>query len=118
MALPAKKFEPEMFMEERVARLEANVEHIQSDVYEIKSDLRQLSAKVDGVKDSLAAFRIETAEAFGAHKAEMKDSIGALAVEFRQSISSMKIGRMADRIWWFLMSAALLGIMARAFKWI
>jgi len=35
-----------------------------------------------------------------------------------KSFSAMKVGRVLDRVWWLLMSAALLGIMARAFKWI
>jgi hypothetical protein len=35
-----------------------------------------------------------------------------------QSIAELRIGRALDRVWWLLMSGALLGIMARAFKWI
>jgi len=35
-----------------------------------------------------------------------------------KSFSAMTVGRVLDRVWWLLMSAALLGIMARAFKWI
>jgi hypothetical protein len=35
-----------------------------------------------------------------------------------QAIADLKIGRALDRVWWLLMSGALLGIMARAFKWI
>lgn len=58
MALPAEKFKPEMFMEERMARLEVRVEHIQVDVSEIKTDLRQLGAKVDDVKESIASLKV------------------------------------------------------------
>jgi len=28
------------------------------------------------------------------------------------------VGRMLDKVWWLLISAALLGVMARGFKWI
>jgi hypothetical protein len=44
----------------------------------------------------------------------LSDKIDAVV----QGISDLRIGRAADRVWWLLMSAALLGIMARAFKWI
>jgi peptidoglycan hydrolase CwlO-like protein len=129
MALPAAKFESEMFMDERMARLEANVEHIQSDVTEIKGDLRQLSAKVDDLKDSMASSRVETITSIGSLRQEMRESgtslreenresVVSLRTEMRESIASLKIGRAMDRVWWLLMLAALLGVMARGFKWI
>lgn len=83
-------------MEERVARLEANFEHIQSDVSEMKADIRRLDAKVDGVKDSVNALRLETKESF----------------------ASLKMDRIWDRIWWLMITAGVLSVMARAFKWI
>src|SRR5690349_21500695 len=59
MSLPMRKFEPEKPMEERVARLEAHVEHIQADVTEIKGGIRRLDAKIDAgldrVRESIAA---------------------------------------------------------------
>ncbi len=91
-----ERIQSERFMEERVARLEANVERMQADVSEIKIDLRRIDAKVDGVKDSFASFR----------------------VEIKEAIADLKTVRIADRVWWLLMSGALLGIMGRAFKWI
>jgi hypothetical protein len=33
-----------------------------------------------------------------------------------QAITDLKVGHALDRVWWLLMSAALLGVMARAFK--
>ncbi len=36
----------------------------------------------------------------------------------KESIYNLHLGRVTDRVWWLLMSAALLGIMGRAFKWI
>ena len=84
-----ERIRPERFMEERVARLEANVERMQTDVSEVKIDLRRIDVKVDGVKDSLASFR----------------------VEMKEAIADLKTVRIADRVWWLLMSGALLGIM-------
>jgi uncharacterized protein YoxC len=83
-------------MEERVAKLEANVEHIRSDVSDIKTAVRRLNDKIDGVN---------------------KDLSGKIDTVIR-AIADLKIGRALDRVWWLLMSGALLGIMARAFKWI
>jgi uncharacterized protein (UPF0335 family) len=40
MPSPALKFETETPLEERVARLEANIEHIQNDVSDMKIDMR------------------------------------------------------------------------------
>jgi hypothetical protein len=96
MARPALKFQLEDPMEERVAKLEANVEHIRSDVSDIKTDVRRLNDKIDGVNKDLSG-KIDTVI---------------------QAIADLKIGRALDRVWWLLMSGALLGIMARAFKWI
>lgn len=56
-------------MEARIARLESDTAHLRSDVADIKLDLRalrdkldgvgsQLSAKIDGVKDSIATAKI------------------------------------------------------------
>jgi hypothetical protein len=96
MALPALKFELENPVEERVARLDVNVEHIQSDVSEMKIDVRRLNDKIDGLKESVAA----------------------LSLTMEKSFAELKIGRAFDRVWWLLMSGALLGLMARALHWI
>jgi hypothetical protein len=45
-------------MEARIARLESDVGHLRGDVAEIKVDLRSLTAKVESVKDSIAAAKI------------------------------------------------------------
>jgi chromosome segregation ATPase len=56
MGMPARKFDfEEVSVEERLGRLELNVEHIQSDVAEMKADLRRLNDKVDGVDQRLSA---------------------------------------------------------------
>jgi predicted nucleic acid-binding Zn-ribbon protein len=81
MGMPARKLEfEEVTVEERLARLESNGEHIQSDVSEIKGDIRRLDAKVDALKDSIAA-------KFDAVNA----SIAALAVSNEKSVSKLII---------------------------
>ena len=53
MSMPMRKVEPEKPVEQRVARIEAHVEHIQSDVTELKVDFRRLAAKVDVLQDKM-----------------------------------------------------------------
>ena len=107
MAMPALKFELETPLEERVARLEANVEHIQKDVSDLKIDLRRLNDKIDSVDQKLSA-KIDS----------LKDTVSALAINMEKGFASLHAARAFDRVWWLLMSGALLGVMARAFKWI
>ena len=54
MSMPMRKVEPEKPVEQRVARIEAHVEHIQSDVTELKVDFRRLAAKVDAFQDKMS----------------------------------------------------------------
>ena len=129
MALPALKFEMETPVEERVARLEANVEHIQKDVSDMKIDIRRLgdkidsvdqklSAKIDGVDQKLSA-KIDGVDQKLSIKIEsVKDLVTNLAINVEKSFAALHAARAFDRVWWLLMSGALLGVMARAFKWI
>jgi chromosome segregation ATPase len=118
MARPALKFQLEAPMEERVAKLEANVEHIRSDVSDIKTDVRRLNDKIDGVNKDLSG-KIDGVYKDLSEKIDgiYKDLSGKIDTVI-QAIADLKIGRALDRVWWLLMSGALLGIMARAFKWI
>ena len=100
MALPALALELETPVEERVAILEANGEHIRSDISDMKIDIRRLNDKIDGVDQKLTA------------------AVTSLALACEKSFAELKVGRALDRVWWLLMSGALLGIMARAFKWL
>jgi hypothetical protein len=38
--------------------------------------------------------------------------------DVEKSFAALHSARAFDRVWWLLMSGAMLGIMARAFKWI
>ena len=115
MAMPSLKLEMETPpVVERVARLEANVDHIQKDVADTRIDIRRLNDKIDSVDQKLSA-KIDS----------VKDTVTALAINMEKSfanveksIAALHSARAFDRVWWLLMSGALLGVMARAFKWI
>ena len=83
-------------MEARIARLEAHTEHIQSDVQDLRQDVK--------------GFRQEMRE--------FTEKIDAKFGELQKALESMKIGRVWDRVWMLLSMGALLGVMARGFKWI
>lgn len=144
MGVVARMLEPEKLaeeaMEERVARLEIHVEHIRTDVADIKVDIRRLDAKIDGVEQRLSAkidgvdqrlsAKIDSLDVKLCGKMDSGDSkldgkIDGLEQRMlakfdvvMQALTDLKVGRAFDRVWFLLMSAALLGIMGRAFKWI
>jgi len=140
MAMPAAKFELEIPVQERVARLEANVDHIRSDVSDMKLDIRRLNDKIDGIDakltskidgiDAKLTSKIDGIDAKLTSKIDgidakltgkydsLNEALAALALRVEKGFSELKVGRALDRVWWLLMSGALLGIMGRAFKWI
>jgi hypothetical protein len=61
MAMPALKLEAENPVDERVARLEVNVERILLYLSDMKVDIRRLDDKVDTVKQRLTD-KIEAVE--------------------------------------------------------
>ena len=145
--MPAVKFEPEDPLEDRVARLEVNVEHIQKDVSEIKVDVRRLNdkidavdnkltakidaveekltAKIDGVEEKLTA-KIDGVDQRLTGKVDsVKDALATLAINMEKrftavekSLGELRTARGFDRVWYLLMAAGMLSVVARAFKWI
>jgi hypothetical protein len=79
VALPAFKFEMETPLEERVARLEANVDHIQKDVSDVKIDIRRFNDKIDSVGQKLSA-KIDS----------VKDSVTALAINMEKQFTHVE----------------------------
>ena len=147
MAMPALKLEPEEPVEERIAILESDVKHIRADVSEVKIEIRRLGDKVDGLNtkidvvkqhlsdkidgvdrmlsdkidgvDQRLSDKIDTVDKRQSARIEdLKDSIANLALATEKSFAALRVDRALDRVWWLLNSAALLGIMARAFRWI
>ena len=76
-------------LESRVARIESDVDHICSDIAEMKLDIRELRKAVRDVDAKLSNLDLKL--------------IGGLS---------------SNRVWMLLQSAALLGVLARAFKWL
>jgi chromosome segregation ATPase len=140
MAMPALKLEAENPVEERVARLEVNVEHILLDVADIKTDIRRLNDKVDAVEQRLTdkidgvdkklSDKIDgvqqqlTAKIDGVDQKltgktdSLKDALANLTLRVETGFADMKAGRAMDRVWWLLTCAAMLGVMAHGFKWL
>jgi prefoldin subunit 5 len=173
MAMPALKYDVENSVEERVAVLEANIEHIRSDISDMKTDIRRLNDKVDAVDQKLTqkidavdqklSQKIDAVDQRLTEKIDavdrrltqkidavdqkltekidavdqkltekidavdqkltgkidaLKDTVAALALTMEKSFGTLKVARIMDRVWWLLMSAALLGVMGRAFEWI
>ena len=85
MAVSAKHLENAVVQQERLARLESNLDHIQSSVTDLKAETRALDAKLDVIKDA---------------------------------INKVNTSRALDKVWWMSMTAGLLAVVARAFKWI
>ena len=100
MAYPARKIEAEDSVEARIARLEATVEHIQSDVKELRQDVKDIRQELKNLNEKIDA------------------KFEALQKEIQRSFESIRIGRVLDRVWTLLAMGALLGVMARGFKWI
>jgi uncharacterized protein YlxW (UPF0749 family) len=96
MAVAAKQMEKPVQDQERIARLESDVEHIQTDMSELKADVRKLNEKVDAIKEA----------------------VGDLKAQMETRFAKLDMSRALDKVWWLLMSASLLGVMARGFKWL
>ena len=118
MAMPALKLEMEMPVQERAARLEANVDHIQKDVADTRIDIRRLNDKIDSVDQKLSTKIDNVDHKLSAKIDAVKDSVSTLAISMEKAFAALHSARAFDRVWWLLMSGALLGVMARAFKWI
>src|SRR4051812_32525134 len=111
MAMPAVKYEPEDPLEDRVARLEVNVEHIQKDVSEMKVDIRRLNDKMDGIDEKLTA-KIDgveqrlTAKIDGVDQRltgkidSLKDALTTLAINMEKQFGMLRTARAFDRVWY------------------
>jgi hypothetical protein len=76
----------------------------------MKIDIRRLDDKIDGVKDAVTALAINMEKSFA--------NVEKQFTNVEKSIAALHAARAFDRVWWLLMSGALLGVMARAFKWL
>jgi hypothetical protein len=78
--------------------------------HKIDSVDQKLSAKVESVKDLVTTLAINMEKSFA--------NVEKQFTNVEKSFAALHAARAFDRVWWLLMSGALLGVMARAFKWI
>ena len=90
-------------MEERLARLESNVEHIQSDISEMKVDIRRLNDKIDGVD-----------QRFTAKFDSLKDLIAAQSLTMEKSISRLTVWAI---MLYISMAGGFLTFLGRSLHW-
>jgi hypothetical protein len=48
----------------------------------------------------------------------LRADMQALRMEMRDSFAKLRVGRVLDKVWWLMIAAALLSVMARGMKWI
>src|SRR3954467_2989577 len=117
MAMPAVKFEPEDPLEDRVARLEVNVEHIQKDVSEIKAGIRRLT-KIDVVDQKLTA-KIEAVDRRSTGTIDsLKDPLTTVLINIDKQFGMLRRAQAFDRVWFIVMTGGMFAIMAREYNWI
>ena len=127
-------------MEENSVALKTTLDHMSVDIAEMKTDIRRLNDKVDAVDQRLASkidevderlcgkidaldIRLngkidEVDKRLNSKIDALKDVVAALALSMKKSFGELRAARWMDRVWWLLIAAALLGVMAKGFKWI
>jgi chromosome segregation ATPase len=155
MAMPARKLEWEGPVEDRLGKLEAQVEHIRTDISDLKVDVRRLNDKIDGVDkrlcdkidevdkrlcdkidevDKRLCGKIDEVDKRLSGKIDEVDKrlngkidevdkrlggkIDNLRESMDQQFTKLNVGRARDRVWFLLIGATILGVMAHGFKWI
>lgn len=94
----------ERSVEERIASLHSDVEHVQADVTELKAGVYRLDQKIDGVDQRLSA-KIDG----------LKDSLLDLRLAMEKSFSRLRLWALTL---YFALAVGLLGVMAKGFGWI
>jgi predicted transcriptional regulator len=143
MAMPARKLEWETPVEDRLGKIEAHIEHMRSDISDLKVDVRRLNEKVDEVDKRLGGKIDEVDKRLGekiddvdkrlcAKIDEVDKRLGEKIDEVDKRLTGKLDGlkdsmekefrtldreRLYDRVWFLLIAAAILGVMAYGFKW-
>jgi len=120
-------------VEDRLGKLEAQVEHIRTDISDLKVDVRRLNDKIDGV-DKRLCDKIDEVDKRLSGKIDEVDKrlngkidevdkrlggkIDNLRESMDQQFTKLNVGRAHDRVWFLLIGATILGVMAHGFKWI
>ena len=125
MAVPALKFEPERPVEERVSRLENNVEHILSDVGEIKATVSRLEDKIDHVQttlsgkiDSLRDVVSNLAVTVANQATNAEKTIGALSTRMEKGFGELRDAITANRVWTLTIIGVVFSAAVGAVAWL
>lgn len=122
MAMPALKLKfEEVSVEERLARIESNVENIQTSVAEMRVDIRRLNDKIDGmdqriynVEQKLSA-KIDAVDQKQCAKFDgLKDAIAALQLSQEKAISKLTLWAVTLYIG---LAVTLLTVIVRSLHW-
>lgn len=105
-------------MEERVARIESTVEHMLCDLKDIKADVRRVDAKIDSLKDNVDGLGRNLQAQITELAKHSQAQVTGLEKEMQAGFAELKLARITDRVWWLLISGAMLGVMARGFHWL
>jgi chromosome segregation ATPase len=132
MAMPARKLEWETPVEDRLGKIEAHIEHMRSDISDLKVDVRRLNEKVDEVDKRLGGKIDDVDKRLCAKIDEVDKRLGEKIDEVDKRLTGKLDGlkdsmekefrtldreRLYDRVWFLLIAAAILGVMAHGFKW-
>jgi predicted nuclease with TOPRIM domain len=132
MAMPARKLEWETPVEDRLGKIEAHIEHMRSDISDLKVDVRRLNEKVDEVDKRLGGKIDDVDKRLGEKIDEVDKRLGekiddvdkrltgkldGLKDSMEKEFRTLDRERLYDRVWFLLIAAAILGVMAHGFKW-
>lgn len=119
----------DQFLETRVARLESDVATIRSNIDEMKVDIRGIRIELSEVRGEVhkldTSMRAEIHGLDTALRAQvhgLDTSLRGEVAKVREDIASLdhKLTRNSayNKVWMLLQIAAVLGVIARAFKWL
>jgi len=132
MALPVRKAEMGIPVDDKSEIMLTHIEHILTDISDIKADVRRLNDRLDNTDrkhteryeslDQKFSQKLESLEQKFSGKLENLDQkfsekFESLRDLMEKGFVDLRMGRLIDRVWYLLMSAAILGIVARALKW-
>ena len=91
--------------------METDIHDLRSSVSEVKDSVAALDSRME---NRLGELNVRIEKGFADVCSRMDEGFAAIDVRMEK----VESGRAKDRVWWLLIAATLLGVMARGFKWI
>jgi len=104
--------------ENRLTRLESDVEHIRSDVADIKVDLRELRNEIGDLRTETQKQFGGVLEKIGDLRTETQKQFNELREDMRDKFETVRRSNLETRIWMLLIGGAIFGVMAHALHWL